>query len=892
MSDAINQSMLDLFFNELILWTDLFRKAVSELKLGKKNKECLDELTKNIHAIKSAAKIMQFNSIASLAKALEIFFADVQKSGQKLSEEVLSLLTKIAAEFEAFTKIDKDTLKIKINQPVAIFEKLLEELTHLPSMALHVSEIPSVKIEAPISQQEEIEFVHDPTMMELFRAELDTQTKILNEGILALGQADKERMDFGELMRAAHSIKGAARVVGLDLVIKLAHSLEDYFVEAQKGGLKIKDVDIDVLLKAVDILVQISHISHIAAQVWVEQEKNRIIALTNAVETIISGKEASLVDELKNESPEEFSHSRKSHDRVLRVTAFSLNRLMGLAGESLVETRWLQPFADLLFKQKKLLDEMLHQIDLLRESLADKNLNEVEKHYLAYLQQKGNESRQNLNDRLAELELFISRHSSLSDRLYREVIDSRMRPFADCVEAFPRMVRDVARQLHKKVRLEITGKSTPVDRDILEKLESPLGHLLRNSVDHGIETPEQRLALGKPPEGVIRLDAQHRGGMLAITVSDDGRGVDIGLIRQKIIEKNLVKPEIAAKLTEHELLDFLFLPGFSTAIKLTDISGRGIGLNVVQTMIQEVSGSIKTTFETGKGMVFSLLLPLTLSVIRSLIVEISGEPYAFPLSRIERAILLKPEDIKLIENRQYFKFEENNIGLIQAWQVLDLDPPKYSSQVLSVVVLNERTSSYGIVVDHFLGEKELVVQEIDSRFGKIPDISSGAFMEDGAPILIIDVEDMIRSIDNILHGGRLQKLTYGEKKATSSTKKRILVVDDSITVREVECRLLRNHGYEVETAVNGMDGWNAIRLGHYDLIVTDVDMPRMNGIELVRTIRADPRLKNLPVMIVSYKERDEDRLQGLEAGANYYLTKSSFHDQTLLNGVVDLIGES
>jgi two-component system sensor histidine kinase and response regulator WspE len=206
--------------------------------------------------------------------------------------------------------------------------------------------------------------------------------------------------------------------------------------------------------------------------------------------------------------------------------------------------------------------------------------------------------------------------------------------------------------------------------------------------------------------------------------------------------------------------------------------------------------------------------------------------------------------------------------------------------------LSDHISSYGIVVDKFLGEKELVLQEFDTRLGKIPDISSGALLEDGMPVLIVDVDDMVRSIDNILTRGRLQKLTYSAEEAgVARYKKRVLVIDDSITVREVECRLLQNQGYDVQSAVNGVDGWNALRMSNYDLVVTDVDMPRMNGIELVRLIRADPKLHNLPIMIVSYKERDEDRLLGLEAGANYYLTKSSFHDETLVNAVLDLIGE-
>ncbi len=300
---------------------------------------------------------------------------------------------------------------------------------------------------------------------------------------------------------------------------------------------------------------------------------------------------------------------------------------------------------------------------------------------------------------------------------------------------------------------------------------------------------------------------------------------------------------------------------------------------------------LKTLTQNGKGMTFYMQLPLTLSVIRALLVSVAKEPYAFPLARIDQALKISQEDIEVIENRQYFKYQGKNIGIVQANQILELDEKINKTQELYVIVLSDRLNSYGVVVDRFLGERELVVHELDPNLGKVPNISSGAFMENGSPVLIIDVEDMIASIDNILSGGRLKKVRCSETESCEESLKRILIVDDSITVREVECRLLQNSGYEVETAVNGIDAWNALRLGNYDLVITDVDMPRMNGIELVKLIKSDARLKKLPVMIVSYKEGENDKILGLEAGANYYLTKSSFHDETLLNAVIDLIGK-
>jgi two-component system sensor histidine kinase and response regulator WspE len=465
-----------------------------------------------------------------------------------------------------------------------------------------------------------------------------------------------------------------------------------------------------------------------------------------------------------------------------------------------------------------------------------------------------------------------------------------MRPFADGLQAFPRMVRDLGRTLGKQVRLEVVGESAQVDRDILQKLDAPLGHLLRNAVDHGVEKPNERRAVGKPAEAVVRLEARHSAGMLQITVSDDGGGIDLDKLRQTVIARKLTTEETAEKLSEAELLEFLFLPGFTMRDVVTDVSGRGVGLDVVQDMLKQVRGTIRVSSQLGKGTRFQLQLPLTLSVIRALLVEIGGEPYAFPLAYIVRTLHLSKDKIESLEGRQHFAFDGQQIGIVPAHQVLERGNLTLTSDELPVVVVGDHTATYGLVVDRFLGSRELVVQTLDARLGKIKDIAAGALMEDGAPVLIVDVEDMIRSVGKIAANDGLSKVERGANAAERRRRKRVLVVDDSLTVRELERKLLTHQGYEVEIAVDGMDGWNAVRTGQFNLVVTDVDMPRMDGIELVTLIKKDPHLKALPVMVVSYKDREEDRNRGLAAGADYYLTKGSFHDETLLQAVADLIG--
>ena len=430
-----------------------------------------------------------------------------------------------------------------------------------------------------------------------------------------------------------------------------------------------------------------------------------------------------------------------------------------------------------------------------------------------------------------------------------------------------------------------------VDRDIMEKIEAPLNHLLRNSVDHGIESPEERKKAGKPAEGTIKLRAIHNSGMLSIIVEDDGKGVDLDSLKNKIITKGMASKQMVIKMSESELLDFMFLPSFSTRDDVTEVSGRGVGLDVVHSVVQEMRGVIRTTSMPGQGIRFQLQLPLTLSVIRALLVNICNEPYAFPLARIDHTLRLHKDNIKMLEGHQYFTLDNTHIGIISAKKVLELEgeEPEQGDEV-SIVIIGEKLNRYAIVVDKFLGERSMVVQKIDPALGKIRDIGTAAILDDGTPTLIVDADDMIRSIELYVSDGNIANINQQNNDDNPSNKKRILIVDDSITVREVERNMLESRGYNVEVAVDGIDGWNAVRTNKYDLVISDIDMPRMNGFEFVENIKSDKELNKIPVMIVSYKDREEDRLHGLEVGADYYLTKGSFQDEALLEAVEELIG--
>ena len=417
------------------------------------------------------------------------------------------------------------------------------------------------------------------SMQELFRVETETQAAVLTSGLLELerGPAPPEQLEA--LMRAAHSLKGAARIINLPVAVRVAHAMENCFVAAQHGKIQLHQPVIDVLFRGVDLLSHISKHDEADIAAWETDHAAEIQEFLSLLGTFMPDHKVapppSVAEPARTtppppspKQPPKDPHNAtppspgepvptgtgartaaepepETPERVLRLTADNLNRLLGLAGESLVESRWLRPFTDSMQRLKRMQTELEHTLDGLRQGLQNANLSELSNGQFNTLFAKATESRQFLADRLQELDLYDRRSAHLSNRLYLEALHTRMRPFADGLHRFPRMVRDLARSLGKQARLEIVGENTQVDRDILERLEIPLAHLLRNAVDHGCETPEQRQRAGKPAEAVIQLEARHSAGMLLVVVSDDGVGADPNQLRRIIVEKKLTTTALA-----------------------------------------------------------------------------------------------------------------------------------------------------------------------------------------------------------------------------------------------------------------------------------------------------------------------------------------------------------
>lgn len=911
-------SMLGLLRMEVEQHGGQLNELFNEVKSGDYNEELIDRIIRALSSLKGAAKLVNVGSIYRLSDSLESLFQTILSNQVKLSYSDFEILDSVLSLTKEISSLE--------DQDLSSYDENSDALVQLLSQIEKIDLSPSDNIDSEdnlIQKKAEPGRANiDSTMLDMFREEVDNHGSSVSECLLNLEADPTNEVLLEKLMRASHSIKGAARMVGVDVIVKIAHVMEDVFVAAQNKKLHLNDNMIDVLLAANDQIIQIAELPEEQMSIWgvenqavlqqhvellnsilngdtpvVNQMSPQVVAppdeqITSPAKATEEVIPAAIEKNKENTKPAETADSQ-SESRVLKITADRWDSMIGLAGEIKVEAGWLVPYLKGMMVMRNKHHEMSALLDGIRDYVVTEKSEDGLVSQVSSMHNKLAEFRHLIVDQMNELDQYERRITNLTERLHRQALSTRMRPFSDGVHGFQRMVRDISRSLKKRVKLVIKGESTLVDREVLEKMEAPLNHIVRNGLDHGIESAEERVSSGKPEQAVITLSASHHEGMLQITVEDDGRGIDTEMLREKVVNKGLVTDVMAASLSDEELLEFLFLPSFSTREQVTDLSGRGVGLDVVMDAIQSMRGRVKIETTLGSGTRFLMRLPLTLSVVPGLLVRISGDYYAFPLSRIVSTAKVHVDDIELIEGHQYATINGENIGLLAGCRVLDLDlEPNLNSDYLSVIIITNHDHTYGVVVDEFVDQRELAVQTMDARIEKIQDVGSCALLEDGSTVLIVDVDDMVRTIELMVKGGRVSNMDLLHEHHQQTNLKHVLVVDDSLTVREVEKKLLEEAGYKVDIAVDGIDGWNAVRAKGYDLVISDIDMPRMNGIELVNMIKESKQYQHIPVIIVSYKDREEDRMQGMDVGADYYLTKGSFHDDSFINAVTDLIGEA
>ncbi len=470
---------------------------------------------------------------------------------------------------------------------------------------------------------------------------------------------------------------------------------------------------------------------------------------------------------------------------------------------------------------------------------------------------------------------------TLSTRLLQSVRHLQQSPFSEAVEMLPRTIRDTAVSLGKEARLVIEGADVEAERAVLSMLREPLMHLVRNAVDHGLETPEQRVAAGKEAEGTVKVSAAVRGDRLRITVRDDGRGVDVGAIRRRLREQNRPAPE-----SDTEIARMMFEEGFSSRDNVSAISGRGVGLAIVHDAAEKVGGSVDVLWKNGRGTAITIEVPVSVAITRALLVDVGGHQAALPSAFVDRIERIDRNRVKTLNGKPTLEDGGPPVPLVSLASRLGQPFAEDGDEAPTLVVvwLSALSRRLAVVVTDALDERELVLRPIPFAGGG--DLVAGAaLLPDGQVAIVLDVPGLIAD-------RKAGESSAGFKPLERERAQRILVVDDSITTRTLEASVLTASGYEVTTAVDGMEAWRLVQESRFDLVVSDVQMPRMDGLEFCRRVRAAPAVASTPIILVTSLDTQEEKMQGLDAGADVYITKSSFDQETLLGTIQQLIGRT
>lgn len=501
---------------------------------------------------------------------------------------------------------------------------------------------------------------------------------------------------------------------------------------------------------------------------------------------------------------------------------------------------------------------------------------------------------QRLRERTLELYDHVSTEAfhldPVIDELQAKIKEIKMLPLSTIFEGFPRMIRDIASQQGKQVHLSISGEENELDKKVMEGIKTSLIHILRNCIDHGIEEPEARAALGKPREGTIQISASHKGDNVIITVEDDGRGMDIAQIRETALKKRLVSLNDLEGMSDKEVMNIVFMSGYSTSPIVTDVSGRGMGLDIVRRDITNLKGRVILETEKDKGAKFTLILPLTVAIIQVLLLKVQNMLFALPMFSVTESVKVSRDDVSVTGGRMALQFREHIVPLVRLNEVLGLPPAakekEKEQKEMLVVMASSLDSRVGFIVDEIAGEGEAFIKTLGKHLGKVKNVSGAIIMPTGDVVVVLDIADLVA------HSAFGQPHAPG-KKSTTETKhkeKRILVVEDAFSTRELEKSILETHGYVVDTAVDGLDALDRMVDNQYDLIVSDVEMPRMDGFELCKTLKNNEGYKDIPVIMVTALQKEEDKRRGIEVGAAAYLVKSAFEQTNLLETIERLVG--
>jgi two-component system chemotaxis sensor kinase CheA len=772
-------------------------------------------------------------------------------------------------------------------------------------------------------------------LMLTFQVELEEHLATLNKGLLTLEERrpqEEQKPLLENLFRAAHSIKGAAR--GLDLwdIEMVAHRLEDVLSAIRRGELSPTAELFDAMFPAVDALRE-ALAAHLRGERLPARQRNQLLARLDAALQGAGEQGSGGAGEQGDTETWEHGDSHphplsasplprvtvSQHEETVRVATAKLDALMDGMGELLV--------ARLRTEQR------LRELREIQQRLADwqKNWRRVRWHY-SLLQQDSFQSKGARNKRVCDpatlrpgnvaplldflayteehlktvnnrvdslVRRFTSDHGRLilvSDDLQGNMRRVRMLPIATLFDIFPRMVRDLAREQGKEVTLRVEGAETEVDRQVVEAMKDPLTHLLRNAVDHGIESPDQREAAGKPRSGTIHLRAAQKGDTILLEVADDGAGIDLEAVRQAAVDRGFLTAQEAAGLDNEEAMQLIFRSGLSTLPRATELSGRGVGLDVVRENLERLHGLIEVSTTCGEGTTVALTLPLTMATCHVLLVEVVGQTVAVPTMSVDCLLLVDAADVGYVEGKPVIRTDERPLRLISLARVLELsqacpEPGRRveerldPGQKIPVIVLGAVEKRVAFRVDGFQGIQEVVIKSLGPQLSRVRNVAAVTILGNGEVVVILNVADLMKSA----HTGPAA-IAPPPVEVREVRRRRVLLVDDSITTRTLEKNILESAGYEVLVAADGEEAWALVQSEPLDAIAADIAMPRMDGFVLTEKVKGDERFKDLPVVLVTSLESPEDKIRGLEAGADAYITKSTFDQLEMLDAIERLIG--
>jgi two-component system, chemotaxis family, sensor kinase CheA len=714
----------------------------------------------------------------------------------------------------------------------------------------------------------------------------------INEKMLQLekhGLKDEESM--ASIARNAHSLKGAAMTMGLDQFAGLCHRMEELMRSVRGGEAPADQSFFDAMLAGADLLAaMLDGLSGEAkGPVDVEQMLEQLNSLLPEEKRSKTEPSVPPAQGTQSESPQ-----RAAGLETVRIPAERLDRFLNIAVELVIARNQMQSLLALL-DQLELSQQRENYLlsQLSAESGHHKHLptKEAENVELLY-NDTVNEAMRRESTFFAFNERFRETLNDLG-RLVQEtqelVMAIRMLPISLLFSRMPKALRDLSRKCGKEINLTLGGEETQIDKRAIDELGDPLVHLLRNAVDHGIETPEERQAASKTATGQIALRALQVDGKVIIEVADDGRGIDLQAIRKRVLERRLATEEEIERMRDEELLDFIFRPGFSMAPMITDLSGRGVGMDVVRKNVERLNGSVEVKSVLGEGTCIRLVMPMTIATARVFLVRCQGRLLAVHLFAVRQLLRVPRETIKTIKGCDaiYWQGEVVPAARLDATLALHGGDEQTTEDNIILLLMQQAEKKIAFQVDDVLGVEEIVIKTLGTHLRRAPNFSGASVLGTGEVALIVDVARLFAAAQS--RAGRIHSGLAADEVEHGKTL-RILLAEDQITTRLLEKSILEAAGFEVEAVEDGLAALQKVTERPFDLVITDIQMPRMDGLTLTEKLKNDDRFSHLPVMIMTSLENESDRRRGLEAGADAYMLKKSFDQQSLIDAIHRLAG--